>query len=581
MSTAALAPATLNPGTAVNWRPHPNSTPIRTAIRSLETITRNSGERLQLAALECNRLVPVTELEPIIGDAAKSLELPAKSPELPRPKHQSSQDENTGLGTARMPAATPSKPAAAVQPPAAAAPAAGECRILAIDFLNLLVRAWHAGKPTDSHAVRSLFQTMAAAVRALNPQHVVFALDGGYDHRTALFADYKAHRPPSDPGLVLQRQLAEQALAVCGLQAIRVVGFEADDVLASLALQHGGVVICSSDKDLLALCGRARVYHPWSGGSFVTAEDKLGVPAGRVTDYLALCGDASDGVPGVSGIGPKTAVALLADHGSLESILTAARLRQIPGATGRKLAEQTDAALLSHKLIELRSTLPLPDLQPWRPRSGWQQLLQDLRLSSVAAIMESIVPQLTAGRSDKTTPQDVALSASTGKDERAGAVVSGNPESPQAAVESRSLNQVETSPISAGRTDSTGSSVGAVPASGVASSRVFRSLREPLITANRTVHDNWSGPDGGMILCWEKGRTAAPGSTCPWKSDSPQFTAWHQGRRGEDLDVIPPAIPRPQVPGVPGKTAAAYGPDPAAVRPAPAPPTKPAQRSLF
>jgi 5'-3' exonuclease len=264
------------------------------------------------------------------------------------------------------------------------------CEILVIDFNNLLVRAWHAGKPTESHAVRSMFQTIAGAVRTLRPSRLVFAMDGGYHHRTAIYPAYKAHRPPSDPDLVRQRQLAIDAIKAAGLCMVHVDGYEADDVIASIAANEFGVVICSCDKDLLSLCGLARVYHPWGAGKFATAEDVLGVSPSQVSDYLALCGDKSDGVPGVPGVGPKTASELLSQYGNLEAILSAARTLRIPGAVGKNIASGISDALLSQQLVQLVDNLPLPELTYWYPRSGWQQRLTELRLGSVAAILDSL-----------------------------------------------------------------------------------------------------------------------------------------------------------------------------------------------
>jgi len=235
-----------------------------------------------------------------------------------------------------------------------------------------------------------MFQTVASAVRTLRPSTLVFAMDGGYQHRTAIYPSYKAHRPPSDPDLVRQRQLAMDAITAAGLCSVRIDGYEADDVIASIVASEFDCVVCSSDKDLLSLGGLAKVFHPWGAGKFATAEDVLGVSPGQVSDYLALCGDTSDGVPGVRGIGPKTAAELLQSHGNLEAILCAARTLRIPGAAGKKIAGGTAEALLSQQLVKLVDNLPLPPITPWRPPAGWQQRLQDMRLGSVAAILDGL-----------------------------------------------------------------------------------------------------------------------------------------------------------------------------------------------
>lgn len=276
------------------------------------------------------------------------------------------------------------------------------CDILAIDFLNLLVRAYHVGRQTETHAVRSMFRTVANAVRTVQPKRVVFCLDGGHDHRSELMPDYKAHRPPSEPLLRKQKALAEKAIDVIGLASIRMERFEADDVAASIARQNPETVIASSDKDLLALSGVARILHPWSGGNFVQASEKLGVTSGQVTDYLALCGDASDGVPGVKGIGPKTAVRLLNDHGNLEAILLAAKTSRIAGSTGRKLAENLEDAILSRRVIELVDSLELPEIRGWMPSPSYANQLHEMGLGAVADVMEPLRDVLPIDERPKT-----------------------------------------------------------------------------------------------------------------------------------------------------------------------------------
>lgn len=381
---------------------------VRTSVVSFEDVQSASGQTIRCAILACNRLAPVDQLfaigeaptiqkekshgsEPNRSQPADSLDRPSTSSGETRSKKESKAIGDlppAGIRHREDPAGHAGKS----DDPGAVARA--NFSVVAVDFLNVLVRAWHAGKPTETHAVRSLFQTVANTIRKLQPKHVVFALDGGHALRSQLLPEYKAHRPDPEPGLQAQKALAEQALQICGFQAVRVPEWEADDVLASIACRHPDTVIVSSDKDLLALSGQAercRIYHPWADGAFVTAEEKLGLPAGQVTDYLALCGDTSDGIPGVKGCGPKTALQLLQDHDSLEGILTAAVTGQIKGAIGQKLKEQREAALLCRRVVELNLNLPLPELQTWRPVADWQTRLQELRLGSVASIMESLL----------------------------------------------------------------------------------------------------------------------------------------------------------------------------------------------
>lgn len=407
--------------------------------------------------------------------------------------------------------------------------------------MNLFVRAWHAGKPTETHAVRSMFQTVAAAVRTLKPSRIVFAMDGGHVHRSKLLPQYKAHRPPHDANLIQQRALAEEAIRIAGIPAFRVQNWEADDVLASLVDRCPALVICSSDKDLLALHGRCRIFHPWSGGGFVDPETKLGLPAGQVADYLALCGDTSDGIPGVKGIGEKTAAALLADHGSLESILACAAMGKIPGAIGKKLNEQRDAALTCREVVQLRGSLPLPELLPWTPPVRFQNGLQAIGLGSVAGILDGLLTVLST--SENTTPQrseSPFLSAPTGQGEQSGRDEF-RPDQPELQpVQPSRASQAESSlpPEPVVPAESSSRSAIAQPAAGPAAVRVTRSMSAP-IRQGLTFAARWDAEDHGMISCWEAGREATDREEPnPWKPETPAWFAWEQGRKGLDLDVF-------------------------------------------
>jgi hypothetical protein len=206
-------------------------------------------------------------------------------------------------------------------------------------------------------------------------------------------SEYKANRPEKDPNLIAQQALAETAIKISGFDSIRIDGWEADDVLASIAAAHPDTVIVSSDKDLLAMpciAERCRIFEPWSEGKFVTSESKLDILAHHVTDYLAICGDKTDGIPGVKGIGEKTAPTLLATFGDLESILKAASAGRITGANGRRLKEQAEAARICRRVVELNHQLKLPAFESFSPVALWQQKLQDMRLGSVAAIVLAI-----------------------------------------------------------------------------------------------------------------------------------------------------------------------------------------------
>lgn len=541
----------------------------------VQRVDRTDGTAVDCVTLACGRFVPMSEL--VAGHDVKPPKKEAK------PKHDEPQETTPKAGRRKVESDRPAiletgNPAVGqrdnrdMRRPKDSTANAGtdagrtsgdsdsggtrdgrgrnaiRCRVLAIDFLNLLVRAYHSGTKTETHAVRSMFQTVAGAIRELSPEFVVFALDGGHDHRTALLPEYKAHRPEPEPNLQAQKQLAEQAIAAAGFQAIRIPGFEADDVLASIARQSSGVVICSSDKDLLALCGVARIYHPWSGGKFVTAEERLELPAGQVTDFLALCGDTSDGIPGVKGIGPKTAADLLKEFGDLESILAAATMGQIPGAVGKKLKEQRGDALKCRQVVELRDSLKLPELTSWRPRSDWRTRLQAMKLGSVEAIVSSLTPHLKKTPTEGTPvlSAEPEQSEQNGRDELRKPLT--DPAAPklqpdQPSRESRPEFRSPAEPVvpveAAGRQ-------GTAPGRpGDSAGFVTRSISEP-IRQNLNMVQRWDGPDRGLISCWESGRTEHGTDTPnPWRPGTMNFQAWQQGFQLLDLCCRLPGEPEP------------------------------------
>ena len=279
--------------------------------------------------------------------------------------------------------------------------------VVIVDLMNLLVRAFHAGTPSKIHAVKSLLQTCANVIEKLSPEYLIFAADGGHAMRSELFPAYKAHRPPKAPELVAQIELAEKAIEALGWPIIRVVDWEADDVIASLVAKlsdrAAGCVVCSCDKDLLQLCDgtrRVKIYHPWDKGLYIGGshvEEKYSVKREQFKHYLSLCGDSSDGVPGVKGVGPKKAAELLGKYPNLEAILEAARCLLIPGAAGKALRDQAEEARMSAKLIELEYDLEIPftwhDYPASSPSAGWVDALRALDLGQVVQRLTDVIPQ--------------------------------------------------------------------------------------------------------------------------------------------------------------------------------------------
>jgi DNA polymerase-1 len=198
------------------------------------------------------------------------------------------------------------------------------------------------------------------------PDYVAAIFDtGGATFRNELYAKYKAHRPPCPEDLEPQFPLIYRAVQAFRLPLLAVDGFEADDVIATLARVGDAagidVVVVSSDKDLMQLAGpRIRLLDTMKGRFFGPAEvkEKFGVLPEALGDWLALVGDTSDNVPGIPGVGPKSATKLLEAYGDLEGVLAAASV--VSGAKLRSnLIEYADQARLSRKLVALRDDVPL------------------------------------------------------------------------------------------------------------------------------------------------------------------------------------------------------------------------------
>jgi DNA polymerase-1 len=193
--------------------------------------------------------------------------------------------------------------------------------------------------------------------------------------RHKMYNEYKANRQKTPEDLHEQVPLVEEFLTALGIQCIKADGFEADDIIATLAEKAKNekrqCYIFSSDKDLLQLVGNgvfelrpSKINKSETGSSVweLAGPDEVktewGVEPVKVLDLLSLTGDASDNVPGVKGIGEKTAAKLMSRYGSLDEIYK--NIAAIEGSTGKKIAEGKESAYFSQSLIRLRNDVPLP-----------------------------------------------------------------------------------------------------------------------------------------------------------------------------------------------------------------------------
>jgi DNA polymerase I len=219
------------------------------------------------------------------------------------------------------------------------------------------------GEPTKATYI---FTTaMLGLIQRRRPDMLVVAMDSKTPtFRTDLFADYKAHRPPMPEDMPVQIDRIEQVLSAMRIPVLRLDGFEADDIIGTLARKASAdgidVMICSKDKDLLQVVGgHVRTYDIKTGDITDTEALKLrlGITPEQVVDCLALEGDASDNIPGVPLIGPKTAHELIGRYGDLDNLYT--HVDEIAGKRGENLRTFKDQAYLSRKLATLDCNVPV------------------------------------------------------------------------------------------------------------------------------------------------------------------------------------------------------------------------------
>ncbi|RYD47560.1 MAG: DNA polymerase I, partial [Sphingomonadales bacterium] len=214
--------------------------------------------------------------------------------------------------------------------------------------------------------------------KADGPTHLAVILDkGATSFRNEIYDQYKAHRPPPPEDLVPQFPLIRDATRAFSLPCIEEDNLEADDLIASYAREATrrgwDVTIVSSDKDLMQLVGKCAAQVDGSGGGCIDMLDtmknqridvpevveKFGVKPELVGDVLALMGDSVDNVPGIYGIGPKTATKLIQDHGNLAGALDAAPAMK-PSKLRDRLIEGREMAELSRVLVQLKEDCDLP-----------------------------------------------------------------------------------------------------------------------------------------------------------------------------------------------------------------------------
>lgn len=288
-------------------------------------------------------------------------------------------------------------------------------KIYLVDGSGYIFRAFHALPPltrpdgTPIGAVLGFTNMLIKLIREKNPDYLVVLFDAAREtYRNKIYPAYKANRQETPPELIPQFSLIRQACEAFDVPYIEKEGYEADDLIATYAhAMEGEVTIVSSDKDLMQLVGGdVRMFDPLKNRIIGEDEvrEKFGVPPEKVIDVQALAGDSTDNIPGVPGIGIKTAAELIQTYGSLENLLENAQNIKQPKRRETLLSHKEDA-LISKDLVTLKADVPLSvsletfSLKPFHP----QKAFSFLKDQNFTTLLHRLEKEITPSPKEKST----------------------------------------------------------------------------------------------------------------------------------------------------------------------------------
>ncbi|MGD2068342.1 MAG: DNA polymerase I [Gemmatimonadota bacterium] len=308
-------------------------------------------------------------------------------------------------------------------------------RLFLIDAYALIYRAFYAfirrplinSSGENTSAPFGFAQFLERMKDEYEPDYLAVVFDSGMSHREKEYPEYKATREKMPDELRASLPRIRAMVEAYNDPIVELEGYEADDVIGTLARKAAGAgleaVIVSGDKDFYQLVGPGiHLMNPGRGGPTgveaewveeSNADEKFGVPPSQVVDYLALIGDSSDNVPGAPGIGPKTAVTLLGEHGSVESLLEVAE--EIGGKRARTaLTEHADDVRISKWLVTIMQDLPvdldLEALKMGRPDySALRDLFVELEFRTLAEKYTRLAMEAGAEEGKRTHEARYAL----------------------------------------------------------------------------------------------------------------------------------------------------------------------------
>lgn len=294
-------------------------------------------------------------------------------------------------------------------------------QIYLVDGSGYIFRAFHALPPltrpdgVQIGAVLGFTNMLIKLLREKNPDYLVVVFDAAREnYRNKIYPAYKANRQETPPELIPQFSLIREACDAFDVPHIEKEGYEADDLIATYAhSQEGDVTIVSSDKDLMQLVGGSvRMLDPIKNRIIGVEEvkEKFGVPPEKVIDVQALAGDPTDNIPGVPGIGVKTAAELIQTYGTLENLLT--NLDNIKQPKRREtLQANIDGARISKELVKLKDDVPVTQtiesfaVKPFQPDRAFA-FLKAQHFTSLMHRLEKEMTPLPATKANYELVQD-------------------------------------------------------------------------------------------------------------------------------------------------------------------------------
>lgn len=248
-------------------------------------------------------------------------------------------------------------------------------KLFIIDASGYLYRSYFAirnmtnSKGESTNALYGFIRSILKLLADFKPTHCVAVFDGPNNSkaREAIYAQYKAHREKTPEDLIYQIEWARTFCQLMNIPLLNIPEVEADDVMGTLAIwgatHDTTAYLCTSDKDMCQLVnGKVKILNTFKDNLIIGAkevEEMHGVRPDQIVDYLAITGDASDNIPGLSGFGPKTAAALLKEHGTLEYILSHPEI--VSGKKREIIVQESENARISRKLVLLNTEVSIPN----------------------------------------------------------------------------------------------------------------------------------------------------------------------------------------------------------------------------